>query len=63
MSKERCCLNCHYAFVEEDHRHLQCRFHAPPVDKANTYRRGWPRVEEDDWCGQFKLDPELEGEA
>lgn len=56
---ERWCINCIFSFVELDHAHTQCRFHAPVVGCGNPESSGWPRVNDDDWCGQFVLDPAM----
>jgi hypothetical protein len=34
----------------------ECRFHAPVVFLMQEYRivKGWPPVENTDWCGEFQ---------
>lgn len=55
----RQCVNCDFFFVEEDHRHNQCRRHAPRPSELNQETSVWPRVKDDDWCGEFALDLDL----
>jgi hypothetical protein len=72
-----CCRECAFAEVYRDHG--VCRRRAPVVqyertwesrdgpDEARRYLKSadaiWPRVCEDDWCGEFQPRPRVPGAA
>ena len=63
MTKKKRCLTCvyfspHTAAVGSDG---DCKFNAPYPTLANPASKfTWPVVGENDWCGQYERDDELD---
>lgn len=61
------CKNCRFFYNDWGHTMGNCQRHAPTIVSAQcqhdqTDRIAWPQVENDDYCGDFKMAPRVKND-